>query len=211
MRATAGTKPESNASTYCITPKIRTVSRFGRCIGQEAVAAHKLTEHYAAWTETVGKMMAEPRTRSGIHPRMRFDFAARAELFSGRARFARCLGSQPRSAAAPWWLPVRTSFGTRKSSRDLEAAGFYCTLFGVPGEPDLALVREGSAAVRAHSCGVVIAIGGGSAIDAGKAIAALAANPGDVLDYLEVIGKGRALEQPPVPFYCGADDRGHRL
>lgn len=29
-----------------------------------AVAAHKLTAHYAKWTETVAPMMAEPRTRA---------------------------------------------------------------------------------------------------------------------------------------------------
>ncbi|MEP6716791.1 MAG: antibiotic biosynthesis monooxygenase [Terriglobia bacterium] len=31
---------------------------------EEAVAAHKLTAHYAKWTETAEKMMAEPRTRT---------------------------------------------------------------------------------------------------------------------------------------------------
>jgi alcohol dehydrogenase class IV len=46
----------------------------------------------------------------------------------------------------------------------------------------------------------VIAIGGGSVIDGGKAIAALATNPGDALDYLEVIGKGQTLTATPLPF-----------
>ena len=45
----------------------------------------------------------------------------------------------------------------------------------------------------------MIGLGGGSAIDAGKAIAALAANGGDPLDYLEVIGRGQPLAQPSVP------------
>jgi len=48
----------------------------------------------------------------------------------------------------------------------------------------------------------VIAIGGGSAIDAGKAIAAMLTNPGEPMDYLEVIGKGQPLTQPSAPFFA---------
>lgn len=70
----------------------------------------------------------------------------------------------------------------------------------VPGEPTLDLARAGTALARAEACDVVVAIGGGSAIDAGKAIAALAANPGDVLDYIEVIGAGKPLARRPLPF-----------
>ena len=83
---------------------------------------------------------------------------------------------------------------------DLEAAGLNCTIFGVAGEPTVDLVREGAEALRAAACEVVVAVGGGSVIDAGKAIAALAANPGDVLDYLEIVGRGNALPHPPVPY-----------
>jgi alcohol dehydrogenase class IV len=52
---------------------------------------------------------------------------------------------------------------------------------------------------REH-CDLVIAFGGGSAIDAGKAIAALLANGGELTDYLEVIGKGQPLRHPSLPF-----------
>lgn len=73
-------------------------------------------------------------------------------------------------------------------------------VFAVAGEPTIATVREGVEAFRSGECDMVIAIGGGSAIDAGKAIGAAAANDGDLLDYLEVIGKGQALERAPYPF-----------
>jgi alcohol dehydrogenase class IV len=46
----------------------------------------------------------------------------------------------------------------------------------------------------------VVAIGGGSVLDAGKAVAALMTNPGDVMDYLEIIGRARPLQHEPAPF-----------
>jgi alcohol dehydrogenase class IV len=78
--------------------------------------------------------------------------------------------------------------------------GFQVVVFQVPGEPTLDLVRAGTDLARNSECEFVVAIGGGSTIDTGKAIAALAANAGDVLDYLEVIGQGKALERAGLPF-----------
>ncbi|MFT3828242.1 MAG: iron-containing alcohol dehydrogenase [Opitutaceae bacterium] len=72
--------------------------------------------------------------------------------------------------------------------------------FSVSGEPTVDLVEEGARQLRALGGDVVVAVGGGSAIDAGKAIAALAANPGEALDYLEVVGRGRTLPQASLPF-----------
>jgi alcohol dehydrogenase class IV len=74
------------------------------------------------------------------------------------------------------------------------------TLFTVKGEPDLATIRAGVDLVRTQGFDLVLGWGGGSAIDAGKAIAILANNPGQVLDYLEVIGRGQALQAPSLPF-----------
>lgn len=72
------------------------------------------------------------------------------------------------------------------------------TVLAVPSEPTVDLVREGAQAAR--KCDFVIGFGGGSAIDAAKAIAAVATNSGEPLDYLEVVGKGQALERTPLPF-----------
>ena len=74
------------------------------------------------------------------------------------------------------------------------------TTFAVAEEPTVAHVETGVAALKAADCELVISFGGGSVIDAGKAIAALATNPGSPLDYLEVIGRGQSLGQPPLPF-----------
>ncbi|MCU1329536.1 MAG: iron-containing alcohol dehydrogenase [Bryobacterales bacterium] len=83
---------------------------------------------------------------------------------------------------------------------ELEGAGFHCTLYGVAGEPTVTVAVDGGAAARLAGSNVVIAIGGGSVIDAGKAIAAFATNEGDPLEFLEVIGRGRPLRAAPLPF-----------
>jgi alcohol dehydrogenase class IV len=71
--------------------------------------------------------------------------------------------------------------------------------FVVDGEPTIDVVRRGAELFRAERCDVVLGIGGGSVLDAAKAIAALATNRGDALDYLEVIGRGQPLETAPAP------------
>lgn len=82
----------------------------------------------------------------------------------------------------------------------LRAAGVEAEPFPVSGEPSVPLVREGIALARKLGAQAVVALGGGSALDAGKAIAGLAANEGDLLDYLEVVGKGKSLPGPGLPF-----------
>ncbi len=72
--------------------------------------------------------------------------------------------------------------------------------FQVHGEPTVDVIADGLSVGRRCTCNVVIGIGGGSALDTGKAIAALLTNSGDVLDYLEVIGKGQQIINPPKPF-----------
>jgi alcohol dehydrogenase class IV len=92
---------------------------------------------------------------------------------------------------------------SRERARDLERAlveaGFAPVLFSVPGEPTIEMAREGTALAIQNGCDSVVALGGGSALDAGKAIAALVANGGDPLDYLEVVGRGAPLKERSIP------------
>lgn len=83
---------------------------------------------------------------------------------------------------------------------NLVARGVETAVFAMSGEPTTHLVSEGAEKARQAGCDLVIGIGGGSAIDAGKAIAALLTNGGEPLDYLEVIGKGKPLAKPPAPY-----------
>jgi len=72
--------------------------------------------------------------------------------------------------------------------------------FSVSGEPQIQTVRDGVALAKNEKCTCVVAMGGGSVIDAGKAIAAMLTNEGDVLDYLEIIGGGKALTKKSARF-----------
>src|SRR5947209_1796514 len=76
----------------------------------------------------------------------------------------------------------------------LEAAGVTCIPFAVRGEPTIDVIRSAP-----RDGDMVIAMGGGSVLDTGKALAAMRTNPGDPLDYLEVIGRGLPLAVPAAP------------
>jgi alcohol dehydrogenase class IV len=102
-----------------------------------------------------------------------------------------------------WRALVASGFNLERSQpllENLSAAGIVPTLFVVDGEPDLNAVMAGVELARGQACDLVIGFGGGSAIDLGKAIAALATNPGEALDYLEVVGHGQRLQEAPLPF-----------
>jgi alcohol dehydrogenase class IV len=72
--------------------------------------------------------------------------------------------------------------------------------FSVSHEPSVSLVLEALHQAKTIACDLVIAMGGGSVLDAGKAISALMTNPGEPLDYLEVVGKGQPLKNRAAPF-----------
>ena len=82
---------------------------------------------------------------------------------------------------------------------DLRHENIAVEVFSVADEPTVETVRAGLAVARRSRAEAVIALGGGSAIDAGKAIGALAREDGDTLDYLEVVGAERALSAAPLP------------
>ena len=72
-------------------------------------------------------------------------------------------------------------------------------VFPIQGEPTTDMVRRGTARALETGAELVVGFGGGSPLDSAKAIAALAANGGDPLDYMEVVGRGQPLMKPSLP------------
>ena len=124
-----------------------------------------------------------------------FEFATAGRIVAGAGRAAElpdivaglgsrvlvCTGADRRAMVACWrtWGCRPRCFRWRASQR--------------PTGPDRA------AAAREHGADVIAAIGGGSVIDLGKAVAMLLANGGDPLDYLEVVGSGQKISQLAAP------------
>ena len=126
---------------------------------------------------------------------MRFEFATATRIIFGEGTAA----TLPDLAATFGTHPLVVTGGNPDRFASLIST-LSAETIAVSGEPTVDLVREGARRAQQASCDVIISIGGGSAIDAGKAIAALATNGGEPLEFLEVVGKGRAITASPIPF-----------
>lgn len=77
---------------------------------------------------------------------------------------------------------------------------FELTRVRVMGEPTPMLVDQAVAACADARPDCVVAIGGGSPVDAAKAIAGLIPSGDSVMEYLEGVGRGKAYAGPATPF-----------
>lgn len=131
-----------------------------------------------------------------------FDFATATRIIFGAGKL-RDAGPIARELGRRALVVIGKSAGAIQRVEPLLAAlmqdGVEYATFSVAGEPTIDVVRAGTARARDERCELVIGFGGGSAIDTAKAVAALLTNEGDVLDYLEVIGKGKPLTKPSAP------------
>lgn len=131
---------------------------------------------------------------------MLFEFATATQIVFGKGK-----AGEVGAAASVYGKRALLVTGAdpSRASRVFESlreAGLVIATEHITEEPTVAWLRDAVNRVRTEHIEVVVACGGGSTIDGGKAIAAMLANPGDPLDYLEVIGKGKPLLHRSLPF-----------
>jgi len=127
---------------------------------------------------------------------MSLEFATAGRVIMGPGRAA-----ELPSVLAALGSRVLVCTGSRPASHASLLAGLQLptATVTVASEPTTESARAATATAREHGAQVVAAIGGGSVIDLGKAVAMLLGNGGDPLDYLEVVGSGRKITKPAVP------------
>lgn len=130
----------------------------------------------------------------------RFDLATPADIRFGAGR----VGEVPAALQALGVSRVMVVTGASSERAEpllaeLRRTGLQVAVFQVAGEPSVEIARQGVAAVNAAGSDGILGFGGGSAIDAAKAFAALAASGTDPLEHLEVVGAGRPLRTASLP------------
>ena len=130
---------------------------------------------------------------------IRFEFATAARIIFGRGTLQKVAASATQMGSRPLVVTGKNTKRATPLLDALKAIGMPAFTLGVPGEPTIEMTLEGVQLARKKACDVVIGLGGGSVIDAAKAIAALITNSGDIMDYLEVIGQGQPLTRASAP------------
>jgi len=131
---------------------------------------------------------------------MNFEFATATRIIFGTGSIAKIpsLAKEfgERALVVTGSKPERAD----KLVRLLETEGFKVFTYSVSGEPAIDTIIEGTALAKKEKCEMVLGFGGGSVLDTGKAIGALLTNKGELMDYLEVIGKGESIREIPAPY-----------
>ena len=130
---------------------------------------------------------------------MRFEFATAARIIFGHGSVQEVAPLAAEIGSRAFVVTGRTGARAGQLLEQLKKQGIRSVTFNVPGEPTVAMAKTGVKQAREAKSDLVIAIGGGSALDTGKAIAAMLTNSGELEDYLEVVGRGKPLSQTPVP------------
>ena len=126
-------------------------------------------------------------------------FARVPDILAGYGRRVLVVTGARSFEAGPHWGQL---------TKGLEARGLEWLHFRVPGEPSPQLVDDAVREFREAKVEVVLGVGGGSVLDAAKAIAGLLRVGRSVMDYLEGVGPELPYEGPAVPFVAAPTTAG---
>jgi len=130
---------------------------------------------------------------------MRFEFATATRIIFGHGTAKETGLIVEKMGRRAFLITGRSVERAKSLIGQLKDAGMEVTRFSVSEEPTTQLAREAVEKARRQNCDMVIGMGGGSVLDTAKVVAALLTNSGQLMDYLEVIGKGQPLKRKSAP------------
>ena len=131
---------------------------------------------------------------------MRFEFATATRIIFGNGTVKETGPIAGKMGHRAFVITGRSVERAQPLIGQLNDTGIEVTQFSIPEEPTTQLALAAVEEARRQICDVVIGMGGGSVLDTGKVVAALLTNSGQLMDYLEVIGKGQPLKRKSAPF-----------
>lgn len=130
---------------------------------------------------------------------MQFEFSTATQIIFGRGKLLE-IGQNAKLRGRKAMVVIGSSQNrSTQLISELDEHDIKYILYSIKDEPTVEVVRTGVEICRHEECELLIAFGGGSIIDAGKAIAVLSENDGDIYDFLEVIGQGMEISKPGIP------------
>lgn len=130
----------------------------------------------------------------GLAPRILFGAGSLERLAEEAAALGRRLLLVSGSAS------LEQSGRLQRLEQAFAQAGLGWQRLSVPGEPTVEMIDQALDEYRGQGLELIIGIGGGSVLDAAKALAGLLPLTDSVQDYLEGVGSDKAYEGPALPW-----------
>jgi alcohol dehydrogenase class IV len=131
---------------------------------------------------------------------MNFEFATATRIIFGEGVIKGLINEVRKLGNKVLFVTGKSDKRLKKLLAYINESEIHWISYHIDGEPTIEMVKAGVELATEQSCNLVVGIGGGSALDAGKAISILLTNPKEIYNYLEVIGKGEPFVNPPVPY-----------
>ena len=142
--------------------------------------------------------ISTPTTLAGDKP-LRFEFGTASRILFGNGVLAELPAIVREFGSRAFVITGKSGLRAERLIQQLGAAQIESHRFSLAGEPTVAEILKAREEASRLANPVIIGFGGGSAMDAAKAVSVLLTNPGDPMDYLEVVGRAQPLTRPAAP------------